>query len=202
MKKDKALAATLLAATLALTGCAAGTDPGAGSGMDHGSMSASAESSPDDAAEHGPADTMFAQMMIPHHEQAVEMSEIMLAKDGLDPRILDLANKIKAAQAPEIATMTEWLGAWGEPVEAESMGHSMEGMMTDEDLDALDSAKGDAAAELFLTRMIEHHEGAVEMAENQVAEGSNPEAVALAEQVVEDQQAEIKAMQEMLPDFR
>ncbi|MGG5754146.1 DUF305 domain-containing protein [Zafaria sp. Z1313] len=204
--------ASLLALALALAGCGSTSEPGASTeaspghssmssmssmGMDHGSASPSSA-----AGEHNAADAMFAQMMIPHHQQAVQMSEIILAKDGMDAPILELANKIKAAQGPEIETMTGWLQAWGEPMESGSMDHSMEGMMSEDDMATLQQAQGDEAAKLFLTQMIAHHKGAVQMAQKEVAEGSDPEAVALAQKVVQDQEAEIKTMEEMLPAYQ
>lgn len=94
--------------------------------------------------EHNAADAMFAQMMVPHHEQAVQMSGIMLAKNGLDTQIVDLANKIKAAQEPEVEKMNSWLQAWGGPVMADgSMDHPMEDMMGEDgsSQDAVDLAK-------------------------------------------------------------
>lgn len=199
--------ASLLALALALAGCASGSEPGASTeaphghssmGVDHGSASPSSET----AGEHNAADATFARMMIPHHQQAVQMSEIILAKDGIDAPVVELANKIKAAQGPEIETMTGWLQAWGEPMEPGSMDHSMDGMMNEDDMASLQQAKGDQAAALFLTQMIAHHKGAVQMAQTEVAEGSNPEVVALAQKVVQDQEAEIKTMEEMLPAYQ
>ncbi len=67
------------------------------------------------AAAHNHADGMFAHMMIPHHQQAVQMSDMILAKQGIDPRVIDLAKQIKAAQGPEIAQMQGWLNQWGVP---------------------------------------------------------------------------------------
>ncbi|GER23685.1 DUF305 domain-containing protein [Zafaria cholistanensis] len=205
--KRSALPASLLALAFALAGCAPGAQPGSspdspagGSGMHTGH--GSAPSSAPTAGDHSAADTMFAQMMIPHHQQAVEMSDAVLAKDGMDPRIIGLATGIKAAQGPEIEKMTGWLKAWGEPVAPGTAHHSMEGMMSGEDMAKLREAEGDAAAALFLTQMIAHHQGAVKMAEKEASEGSNPEAVDLARKIVEDQKAEIKTMEDMLPDYR
>jgi uncharacterized protein (DUF305 family) len=150
-------------------------------------------------------DVMFAQMMIPHHEQAIEMSDVILAKDGVDPEVTDLANQIKDAQAPEIEQLTTWLEEWGSPMEEsggmdhEAMGHgSMDGMMSEEDMQALDAAQGAEAGQLFLEQMIVHHEGAVEMAQTEVAEGENEDAVAMAQEIVETQQAEISTMEDLL----
>lgn len=204
MKKKLApVSAAALAAAIALAGCAATSSAPDSSpapessmpGMDH---HGSGESTDTPAADHNSADTMFAQMMIPHHEQAVTMSDLMLAKEGLDPQIEELATKIKAAQGPEIEKMDEWLEAWDEP--REMPGHSMEmdGMLSGEDLAALESAQGTDAAKLFLSQMIEHHEGAVKMAEEEAASGSNPAAVKLAEDIIASQNAEIAEMQNLL----
>ncbi|GAA3287748.1 DUF305 domain-containing protein [Arthrobacter citreus] len=202
MKRHTAISATAVAAVLFLSGCGANNSPETAStmpGMDHGTMSQTPSAS-ETTEDHNSADTMFAQMMIPHHEQAVEMSEIMLAKDGLDPAIIQLAEDIKAAQGPEIDKMDSWLQAWGEPAEM-SGNHSMDGMMGAEDLAQLKAAEGTEAARLFLTQMIAHHEGAIAMAEDEVANGSNPEAIELAKTVVADQGEEIEKMNALLANL-
>lgn len=159
----------------------------------------------DDTSTHNDTDVAFAQDMIPHHAQAVEMSDILLAKSGVDPNVADLATQIKQAQAPEIDTMTGWLEGWGEDVPATSgmssmddMEGSMDGMMSTADMRQLESATGDAAARLFLEQMTEHHSGAIAMAEQEVDAGAYPEAVALAETIIKTQQAEIDTMQGLL----
>lgn len=196
MKKSLIVSATVVAAMIALAGCSTRTDGGSMPGMDHGAAVTSTSSAITDA-EHNAADTMFAQMMIPHHVQAVEMSDIMLAKTGLDAKIAALAEEIKAAQDPEIEKMTTWLTGWSEPT-AMAGGHSMNGMMTSADLDKLNAAEGPEASKLFLTQMIAHHEGAVEMAQTEVADGHDADAVALAKSIVSSQETEIKAMQDLL----
>ncbi|GAA0207637.1 DUF305 domain-containing protein [Paeniglutamicibacter sp. ABSL32-1] len=199
MKRLTLISVTALAAALALTGCATdtGTDTTTTPGMDHGTMTASPSAQTPAAADHNGADATFAQMMIPHHEQAVEMSEVVLAKDGIDPEITDLAQEIKAAQGPEIKTMNGWLSAWGESATM-SGDHGMEGMMSQDDMSTLEAAQGTEAAKLFLTQMIKHHEGAVTMAEEEAANGSNPDAVAQAEKMARDQSGEIEKMKELL----
>ncbi len=143
-------------------------------------------------------------MMIPHHEQAIEMSDVILAKDGVDPEVTDLANQIKDAQGPEIEQLTTWLEEWGSPMEESGAwttrrwATSMDGMMSEEDMQALDAAQGAEAGQLFLEQMIVHHEGAVEMAQTQVDEGENADAVAMAQEIVETQQAEISTMEDLL----
>ena len=198
MKRLTLISATAVAATLALAGCASETgSESTMPGMDHGTASASPSAESSAAAEHNSADAMFAQMMIPHHEQAMEMSDMVLAKDGIDPAVTELAEDIKSAQGPEIKTMTGWLSAWGEPV-AMSGDHGMEGMMTEDDMAALEAAQGTEAARLFLTQMVKHHEGAVKMAQEETANGSNPDAVAQAEKMAKDQSGEIDKMKELL----
>ena len=198
MKRLTLISATAVAATLALAGCASETgSESTMPGMDHGTASASPSAESSAAAEHNSADVMFAKMMIPHHEQAMEMSDMVLAKDGIDPAVTELAEDIKSAQGPEIKTMTGWLSAWGEPV-AMSGDHGMEGMMTEDDMAALEAAQGTEAARLFLTQMVKHHEGAVKMAQEETANGSNPDAVAQAEKMAKDQSGEIDKMKELL----
>ena len=198
MKRLTLISATALAATLALAGCASETgSESTMPGMDHGTASASPSAQTSAAAEHNSADAMFAHMMIPHHEQAVEMSEVVLAKDGIDPAVTELAEDIKAAQGPEIKTMTGWLSSWGEPATM-SGDHEMEGMMTEDDMAALEAAQGTEASRLFLTQMVKHHEGAVKMAQEETANGSNPDAVAQAEKMAKDQSGEIEKMKELL----
>jgi uncharacterized protein (DUF305 family) len=199
------------AAAIALAGCATGSgssassssSPSAGSsmpGMDHGSgmMSSSA---PAAAAEHNAADVMFAQMMIPHHAQAIQMSDIMLKKQGIPPEVTALATKIKAAQGPEIEKMTGWLTSWNEPTAApsgHSMGAGMERMMGEEDMKKLETGQGTDAAKLFLTQMIAHHEGAVMMARTESTDGKNPDAVQLSKDIVASQETEIQEMKDLL----
>ncbi len=156
-------------------------------------------------AEHNDADVSFAQGMIPHHEQAIEMAQLA-ATNAEDERVIQLAGAIEAAQGPEIEQMQGWLEAWGESVEGGGMGHdehggSGGGMMSEEDMAALESATGAEFDRMFLEMMIEHHEGAIDMAETEVADGEYAEAVELAEAIVSTQQAEIDEMQALLDEL-
>ncbi|GGC97703.1 hypothetical protein GCM10011512_25830 [Tersicoccus solisilvae] len=207
--KTLALPAALLTGALLLAGCgtnqASNNAPAASSSMgsmDHGAMSGMSSSSPSSSPSQGTfndADVMFTQMMLPHHEQAVQMSDMLLAKQGIDPRIQKLAQQIKAAQAPEISTMRGWLSSWGQPsAMASNSGHSMDGMMSGDDMAKLKAADGAAASKLFLTQMIAHHEGAVSMAKTEVADGKNADAVAMAKSVVTSQTKEIDEMKAIL----
>ena len=194
--------AAVLAAALSLAGCAAGTGTTPSHGMNHGSSSPMSSMMPDASADHNAADIMFSQMMIPHHAQAVEMSDLMLAKTGVPAAVTALATRIKAAQAPEIEQMTGWLEDWNQPTGMMS-GHSMpgggmSGMVSSEDLAKLKAAQGGDAARLFLTQMIAHHEGAVAMAKEEVDGGKSSETIDLAKAVITSQQAEIEEMKQLL----
>jgi uncharacterized protein (DUF305 family) len=205
-KKLLPLSATAVAAALALAGCASGSGTGSSGtstpGMDHGSSSASAPSTsaPASATEHNAADVTFAQMMIPHHAQAVQMSDMMLKKQDIPADVAALATKIKAAQGPEIEMMTGWLQSWNEPTQMPSghSSHSMGGMMGDEDMKKLDAAQGGEAARLFLQQMIAHHEGAIMMAKTENTAGKNIDAVKLSKDIVSAQEAEIQEMHTLL----
>ena len=202
-KKLFGLSTTALAAALALAGCSAGSGSGAAGTSAPGSSSASAAASATTpaAGEHNAADTMFARMMIPHHAQAVEMSDMMLKKQDIPAEVTALATRIKAAQGPEIAKMTGWLNNWNEPTQVpsgHSMDGSMDGMMGGADLKKLDAARGTDAAKLFLTQMTAHHEGAVKMAQTETTGGKYPDAVRLSKDIVASQETEIQEMRDLL----
>jgi len=198
--------AAALAASLGLAGCAANAGSGSSVPMDHGSHGAMSSSMPgagsmmpSAGADHNQADIMFAQMMIPHHSQAVEMSDIILAKSDVPAEVTALATKIKGAQAPEIEQMTGWLSGWGAPTAmSDHSGHGMSGMVDDAGIDKLKSATGTEAAKLFLEQMIGHHEGAIDMAQQEIGAGKSPEAVKLGHDIVDAQQAEITQMKQLL----
>ncbi|MEU7875520.1 DUF305 domain-containing protein [Dactylosporangium sp. NPDC049140] len=165
-------------------------------------------------------DAMFVRMMIPHHEQAVEMATLAQMK-ATDPDVKQLAAKISTEQKAEIATMKGWLAAWGQPTTMPSCPgmHCMpsdmmpngtmpggmmpsgmpttSGMMSSADMAKLKAATGAEFDKLFLQMMITHHEGAIMMAQAELAHGTNPNAKALAASIVKTQQAEIAAMQQM-----
>ncbi|MFM8898162.1 MAG: DUF305 domain-containing protein [Actinomycetota bacterium] len=136
-------------------------------------------------------DIMFAEMMIPHHQQAIEMSDLAL-KNSTNPEVLALAQEIKDAQAPEI----EQMKSWGASSMAH-MGHMMDGMLSDEEISELAAARGGEFDRLFLEGMIKHHEGAIDMAE-MVIDSKNAEVAALANSIIEAQRAEIATMKELL----
>ncbi|MEN4477961.1 DUF305 domain-containing protein [Mycolicibacterium cosmeticum] len=207
MKRTVLAGAAAVAAAVTLAACSNST-PAAGP-----SPAATSTSAAPSAAAHNHADVMFAQMMIPHHQQAIEMSDMVLGKQGIDPKVTDLATQIKAAQGPEIDQMKGWLSQWGTPSMAPSssmpgmgmpgmdmpgMGMHGEGMMSEQDMAALQNAQGVAASKLFLTQMIAHHQGAITMAETEIQTGQFPDAIALANNIKTSQQKEIQTMRSIL----
>lgn len=137
-------------------------------------------------------DLMFATMMVPHHEQAVLMSDLALQKSA-NPEIIALANEIKNAQAPEITEML----SWGVSKMGSHAGHMMSGMLSEQEINELKESSGAAFDRLFLQGMIKHHEGAIEMA-NEVINSVNSRVSGLAKTIIETQNAEIAKMKELL----
>lgn len=149
------------------------------------------------------ADIEFAQGMIAHHEQAIEMAEIALDPNvGASPEVVDLATRIQGAQDPEVDLMTGWLTAAGEPIVMDpSEGHdmsSMDGMMTAEQMDTMAALTGTEFDQMWLDMMIAHHQGAISQSETVKTNGSNADVLALADQIITAQQSEITEMQALL----
>lgn len=189
-KRILAVSAILAASGIALTGCTLNFNSGDDSnGMMGGHMSNSKES------EFSGSDIMFAQMMIPHHQQAVDMGTLAETRAS-SPEVKALAAKIKAEQAPEIQQMKGWLEAAGASTE---MGHDMGmgGMLTDAQMTALAAASGAEFDRLYLEGMIGHHEGAIHMAQ-MVIDSNNAEAKALGEAIVSSQSEQIDYMKSLL----
>ncbi|MER7366191.1 DUF305 domain-containing protein [Nonomuraea wenchangensis] len=199
MRNNRKMSVAVAAGALALVAACGGTsDPTAGhEGMGSSSAPAATTASGQPSATFNEADVMFAQMMIPHHEQAVEMAELAPER-AADPEIKELAAKIKAAQDPEIQTMKGWLTEWGKPAPEGGMGHDMPGVMSEEDMTKLKAAKGAEFDKLFAQQMIAHHNGAIEMARTEQSSGSNPEAKELAKTIETTQQAEVEQLQKLL----
>ncbi|MCW2638504.1 MAG: hypothetical protein JWP76_810 [Dactylosporangium sp.] len=201
LARRAALAGAAVIAAVTLAACGS-HDNGHNSGSGMPVMNHSSASS-QPSATFNSADVMFAQMMIPHHQQAVEMATLAETR-AADPQVKTLAAQIKAAQAPEIATMTKWLTAWGQPTAMPSghdmggMSHGMPGIMSDADMAKLKAATGTEFDKQFLQMMIEHHKGAIQMARDEQANGANPDAKALAARIIQTQQAEIDTMQKLL----
>lgn len=215
-----ARAAIAAAALVALTACAssdssdhsvhassttAGTSAASASssmaGMDHSShtsaSSTGSASATADAARQG--DIMFAQMMIPHHNQALVLAGMVTAgHHEQSAKVTDLANRIKKAQSPEIATMTGWLKSWGAPMQPADHQMAMPGMVSDADLQKITAAKGAEFDRLWMTHMTAHHEGAVTMAEQVLKTTKDPAVKKLANDIIAGQRAEITEMKAAL----
>jgi uncharacterized protein (DUF305 family) len=136
-------------------------------------------------------DIMFAQMMIPHHQQAIVMSDLAL-KTSTNPDVLELAQQIKAAQAPEIEQMKGWLRAAGTSLMG-AHGMAMDGMLSDSEIATLKGSTGSTFDKLFLQGMIGHHEGALTMV-SMIRNSENAEARKLAQDIQLSQSAEIDLM--------
>lgn len=161
---------------------------------------------PSVSASASAADVAFAQSMIPHHEQAVEMADLALSPSSqASAQVRDLATQIKAAQDPEIARMSGWLQQWGAP-SAMPMDHSnhdmgsvtMSGMMTADQMAALTAVSGEDFDRLWMQMMIDHHEGAITMAEQVQQASADPQVTGLAGDIVAAQRQEIATMQDLL----
>lgn len=200
-----AAAATALAAA-ALTSCSTATQPEVQSAT-------SATTTAAQAAEHNSADVMFAHMMIPHHEQALELAALVPDR-STNAELQTLAKTIAAEQQPEIDAMNALLTQWdampgmqgmpGMPGMADMPGHGgmggmgMAGMVDAATMTKLTTLSGQPFDVLWLQSMIAHHQGAIEMAQTEIADGINPDMVNLARNIVTAQQAEIDQMQRML----
>lgn len=159
------------------------------------------------------ADVTFATDMIPHHAQAIQMVTLIDTRT-LDPEVKQLADSIRDAQAPEVETMVDWLTAWGEEVPETSIDHTnaghdmsdmpsmessdMPGMMSADDMQALANASDAEFQDMWLEMMMEHHQGAIEMAQTEQADGTYPDALSLAEAIESSQQAEIEQIKSLL----
>ena len=198
MNKRHLTASVVLASALALTACGGGgTDTAAGNAGSTSSPSA-------ETAKGNDADLAFLTGMKPHHQQAVEMSEMVLAANP-PAGVAAIAKQIEGAQGPEITQMTTMLGALGQKVDgqAHSGGQSMgmaghEGMMSEQMMADLNGATGTEAARLYLEGMIRHHQGAIEASEVELVDGAYPPALKLADEIKQGQAAEITTMQALL----
>jgi len=196
-------AAGVLILAVVLAGCG-GDDATAPDGT--GGAAPTAASAESATRKHNAADVEFAQAMIPHHRQAVAMSELAADRAQTED-VKALAAEISAAQGPEIETMTALLKAWGAP-EGHSMGGmdrgdgrnmgGMPGMMSPLQTTELENARGAKFDRMFLQMMIMHHEGAIEMARAEQSDGVNEQAIELAEQIEATQTEEINRMRDLL----
>ncbi|MEU4710863.1 DUF305 domain-containing protein [Nocardia salmonicida] len=184
---------------LAVAGCgdddSGGTAATSAPGLSPSSISATAAP----VGTFNDADVTFLQMMYQHHQQAVQMADLVPSRSQ-DQQVIDLAADIKAAQAPEMAQMQSMLTEFGKSVPSggDAMGHDMPGMMSPEQMSMLEGMSGPEFDRMWLEMMIDHHNGAVQMAQTEIASGANPQAKQMAETIVSTQQREIDQMTAML----
>lgn len=164
---------------------------------DHGMTTAAASQASIDS--HNDADMMFAQMMVPHHKQAVDMTKLAASR-AQSPEVKQLAATIEAAQQPEIDKMSGLINKWGGTIGTiDHSGHDpMLGMFSYQAIDDLADTSGAAFDRAFMTMMIEHHEGAMVMAQDELDKGKNAEALALAATIHVTQAAEVSHMRQLL----
>ncbi|MEU7553407.1 DUF305 domain-containing protein [Streptomyces sp. NPDC044571] len=198
-----ALATATTALVLTLTACGGGSSTADHPAAGHEAPTASAAvQSP--GAGHNAADVAFAQGMIPHHRQAVEMAGLAASR-AESAEVKKLAGEVKKAQDPEINAMSGWLTSWGEQVPAPGAadhsahgGGTSSGMMTAEEMAGLEKASGKAFDTAFLELMVKHHEGAIAMADTERKTGSYAPATTMAEAITTSQSAEIARMRTLL----
>jgi len=143
------------------------------------------------------ADVMFLQMMYPHHAQAVDMAKLVPTRSQ-NQQVKDLATAIENAQAPEMAQMTTLLASFGKPAPSATMGHSMPGLMTSQQMTSLEGLSGAAFDKMWLQMMVEHHQGAIDMAQDELRDGDNPDVKKMAQSIITAQRGEIATMKGML----
>ena len=179
---------TIFIAILALSLSACASTGTKGSMHDHSSQAAGDLSSDD---------IMFLQMMIPHHQQAIDISDLALTKSS-DSELLALAKNIRDEQAAEIITMKAWLDKAGADLDpGHSMGHDMGGMLSDSELAALKAATGKSFDLLWLKGMTGHHVGAIDMA-TMIEDADNDEIKSFGQAIVTSQSAQNKQMAAMI----
>jgi uncharacterized protein (DUF305 family) len=204
-KKTALLAHAVGTAMLALLLAACATTPGTTG--DTSSTPAPQGNETREAVAHNQADTEFAQMMIVHHQGALEMADMMISRASSE-QVRALSERISSAQGPEIDLMVGWLDAWGEAqpdgMDMGGMDHGgmdMEGMSQQEAMMALSGVEGSELDRMFLEMMIAHHQGAIEMSQTHIAAGQNADALALAQAIIVAQEAEIAEMELLLTEL-
>jgi uncharacterized protein (DUF305 family) len=198
------LSAAAVVATVTLSACSSSGNQAATSSPSAGTATGSP--APSAAQAHNSGDITFAQNMMPCHKQAIQMSDIILTKLGIDPRVVQVANQIKAAEGPEVQRMQSWLSQWQQPTTPMTPSSAagmpamqgMAGMMSPEQMTALQNAVGADASKQFLTMMIQNHQHAVMLAQSEIDSGQYPPAVAMAHSIATSEQQEVNTMQGIL----
>ena len=200
----KFVAPILIAGALVLTSC--GSSDSNAAAPTTTTAARAATSTEQSADTFNDADVAFLQGMYPHHAQAVEMTDMVPGRTT-NPDVLALAVQIEAAQQPEMDQMAALLKTWGQSAPSArmaEMGHGgmdhsgMDGMMTADQMAELGGLSGPDFDRMWMTMMIEHHEGAVTMSQAVIADGISPEVRTMADAIIAAQQAEIATMQNLI----
>ncbi|GAB41509.1 MULTISPECIES: DUF305 domain-containing protein [Gordonia] len=223
IRRTRMLAACAgIAAVVGIAGCStsdSGSDSASSTSTEASRNATSSQSASADSTKHNAADVTFNQMMIPHHQQAIAMADLVPSRTE-NTAVRELATQIKNAQQPEIDQMTQRLASWGVSTAPDSQGTENQGsmdhgtmdhgsmdmgnggggmgMMSAQEMTAMENARGQEFDTLWLKGMIAHHQGAIDMAKTELANGIDPASRALAEQITTSQQAEIDRMRSML----
>ncbi|AYF78637.1 DUF305 domain-containing protein [Nocardia yunnanensis] len=139
----------------------------------------------------------FLTMMYPHHAQAVEMAKLVPTRSQ-NQQLITLAQAVEQAQSPEMQQITTLLQSFGKPTPSGEMNHDMPGIMTKDQMAKLEAASGPEFDKLWMQMMIQHHQGAIDMANTELAQGNNADSKSLAQSIVTAQQQEITQMNTML----
>ncbi len=193
----RAAAVAVVMTVAACTGTASNTSTnGSMTGMDHGATSSAP--TPATHTDFDDADVTFLQMMYPHHAQAVDMAKLVAGRSQ-NQEVITLAQNIDKAQGPEMTQMIGLLQSFGKPAPSAQMsGHDMPGMMSTDEMNELNGLSGKPFDDRWLQMMIQHHTGAIQMADTELRDGSNADVKKLAGAIIADQQAEITQMRSML----
>jgi uncharacterized protein (DUF305 family) len=195
MFKILTLAIGATAAVVSLAACSPPSEHD--STLKPGASSAAAPTGPAPTANVNHADVRFLQMMYPHHAQAVEMAKLVPNRSQ-NQQLKDLATAIENAQGPQMQQMTALLASFGKPAPSTTLDHPMRGLMTPQQMTALEGLSGAAFDKMWLQMMVEHHQGAVDMSQDALKNGTNPDVKAMAQAIITSQQSEIAKMQGML----
>lgn len=158
---------------------------------------AGCSSSKSDSPTYNDADVSFLQMMYPHHAQAVDMAK-MVPSRSQNQELITLAKNVENAQAPEMQQITKLLASFGKPAPSATMDHAMAGIMSQDQMTELAGLSGPAFDKMWMRMMVEHHQGAIDMSNTELKNGTNADARALAQSIATAQQGEIDQMNKML----
>ena len=191
-----ATGAAAVGAAVILSACGSQDTGTAGQSDNAAAAPAASQAATGTQASFNDADVAFVQMMIPDHQMTAEMAE-MAEKKADSKDLKTLAAQMRKEQPAAVATLQGWLKAWGKPTSSDMAGMDMPGAMSDKDMDMLDSMSGMEFDMMFAEMMIKHHEGSMQMARDEQANGASTEVKAMAADMLEQQQAEVQQLRKI-----